>query len=81
MGKIGAFLDWGLEKDLLLPFKQQRGAPFRSLTAPYAIPRAALNGTPESALFPCAHGLLPQVLHDHIGPSHGIRAQEDCRTV
>ncbi|RKJ19994.1 RNA-binding protein [bacterium D16-50] len=25
MGKIGAFLDWGLEKDLLLPFKQQRG--------------------------------------------------------
>lgn len=25
MGKFGAFLDWGLEKDLLLPFKQQRG--------------------------------------------------------
>ena len=25
MGKIGAFLDWGLEKDLLLPIKQQRG--------------------------------------------------------
>lgn len=24
-GAIGAFLDWGLEKDLLLPFKQQRG--------------------------------------------------------
>jgi len=24
-GKIGAFLDWGLEKDLLLPFKQQTG--------------------------------------------------------
>ncbi len=24
-GKIGAFLDWGLEKDLLLPFKQQKG--------------------------------------------------------
>ena len=24
-GKIGAFLDWGLEKDLLLPFKEQRG--------------------------------------------------------
>ena len=24
-GRIGAFLDWGLEKDLLLPFKQQRG--------------------------------------------------------
>ena len=22
-GKIGAFLDWGLEKDLLLPFKEQ----------------------------------------------------------
>lgn len=25
MGNFGAFLDWGLEKDLLLPFKQQRG--------------------------------------------------------
>ena len=25
VGKIGAFLDWGLEKDLLLPVKQQRG--------------------------------------------------------
>lgn len=24
-GKIGAFLDWGLEKDLMLPFKQHRG--------------------------------------------------------
>ncbi len=23
VGKIGAFLDWGLEKDLLLPFKEQ----------------------------------------------------------
>ena len=23
VGKIGAFMDWGLEKDLLLPFKQQ----------------------------------------------------------
>ena len=23
MSKIGAFLDWGLEKELLLPFKQQ----------------------------------------------------------
>ena len=25
VGKIGAFLDWGLEKDLFLPYKQQRG--------------------------------------------------------
>lgn len=25
MSKIGAFLDWGLEKELLLPFRQQRG--------------------------------------------------------
>lgn len=25
VAKIGAFLDWGLEKDLLLPFKQQTG--------------------------------------------------------
>lgn len=25
VGRFGAFLDWGLEKDLLLPFKQQRG--------------------------------------------------------
>lgn len=26
VGKIGAFLDWGLEKDLLLPFKEQTKA-------------------------------------------------------
>lgn len=26
LSKIGAFLDWGLEKDLLLPFKEQRGS-------------------------------------------------------
>ena len=25
VGKMGAFLDWGLEKDLLLPFREQRG--------------------------------------------------------
>lgn len=25
VNRIGAFLDWGLEKDLLLPYKQQRG--------------------------------------------------------
>lgn len=25
VNRFGAFLDWGLEKDLLLPFKQQRG--------------------------------------------------------
>jgi len=25
VGKYGAFLDWGLEKDLMLPFKEQRG--------------------------------------------------------
>ncbi|HCM92495.1 MAG TPA: RNA-binding protein [Lachnospiraceae bacterium] len=25
VGRIGAFMDWGLEKDLLLPFKQQTG--------------------------------------------------------
>lgn len=25
VGKIGAFLDWGLEKDLLLPYKEQTG--------------------------------------------------------
>ena len=25
-GRIGAFLDWGLEKDLLLPFREQTGA-------------------------------------------------------
>lgn len=25
MNRFGAFLDWGLEKDLMLPFKQQRG--------------------------------------------------------
>ena len=25
VSRVGAFLDWGLEKDLMLPFKQQRG--------------------------------------------------------
>lgn len=25
VGKLGAFLDWGLEKDLFLPFREQRG--------------------------------------------------------
>ena len=27
VGKIGAFLDWGLEKDLFLPFKEQTWRP------------------------------------------------------
>lgn len=27
VGNIGAFLDWGLEKDLFLPFKEQKGRP------------------------------------------------------
>ena len=27
VGSIGAFLDWGLPKDLLLPFKEQKGRP------------------------------------------------------
>lgn len=27
VGNIGAFLDWGLEKDLFLPFKEQNGRP------------------------------------------------------
>ena len=29
VGRIGAFLDWGLEKDLLLPFKEQVGEPLK----------------------------------------------------
>jgi uncharacterized protein len=28
VGKVGAFLDWGLEKDLLVPFKEQRHKMF-----------------------------------------------------
>ena len=27
VGKIGAFLDWGLEKDLFLPYKEMTGKP------------------------------------------------------
>jgi len=27
VNNIGAFLDWGLEKDLLLPYKEQKGRP------------------------------------------------------
>ena len=35
-GKIGAFLDWGLEKDLFLPFKEQtyRAVSYTHLTLP-----------------------------------------------
>jgi Uncharacterized protein conserved in bacteria len=37
VGKIGAFLDWGLEKDLLLPFKQQTGEVKEGQTYPVAL--------------------------------------------
>lgn len=29
VNNIGAFLDWGLEKDLLLPYKEQKGRPIK----------------------------------------------------
>lgn len=35
--KIGAFLDWGLEKDLLLPFKEQTGKVFEGKSYPVAL--------------------------------------------
>jgi len=28
VSKVGAFLDWGLQKDLLVPFKEQRHENF-----------------------------------------------------
>lgn len=34
---IGAFLDWGLEKDLLLPFKQQKGNPQKGDIVPVGL--------------------------------------------
>ena len=37
VGKIGAFLDWGLEKDLLLPFKQQTTEVEAGKTYPVAL--------------------------------------------
>lgn len=35
--KIGAFLDWGLEKDLLLPFKEQTGKVSEGKSYPVAL--------------------------------------------
>ena len=35
--KIGAFLDWGLEKDLLLPFKEQTGRISEGKSYPVAL--------------------------------------------
>ena len=37
VGKIGAFLDWGLEKDLLLPFKEQTKKVFANDTCLIAL--------------------------------------------
>lgn len=34
---IGAFLDWGLEKDLLLPFRQQKGTVEEGMYYPVAL--------------------------------------------
>ena len=36
-GKIGAFLDWGLEKDLFLPFAEQVGRPAKDQTCLAAV--------------------------------------------
>ena len=56
-GKIGAFLDWGLEKDLLLPYKEQtvkvkKGQTLSSISKAYLGPGMecyveALNGVKE----------------------------------
>jgi predicted RNA-binding protein (virulence factor B family) len=46
--KIGAFLDWGLEKDLFLPFKEQVGKPasgMKLLVALYVDKSGRLCGT------------------------------------
>lgn len=42
-GKIGAFLDWGLEKDLFLPYKEQtkRVQPGKSVWQHFILIRAA----------------------------------------
>ena len=37
VGKIGAFLDWGLEKDLFLPFKEQTWRPESGLSCLVAL--------------------------------------------
>ena len=34
VGKIGAFLDWGLEKDLFLPYKEMTPVSYTHLTLP-----------------------------------------------
>ncbi len=37
LGKIGAFLDWGLEKDLLLPFREMTGQLSPGMDIPVAL--------------------------------------------
>ena len=37
IGKIGAFLDWGLEKDLFLPFKEQTEKVLQEKSYPVAL--------------------------------------------
>ena len=37
IGKIGAFLDWGLDKDLFLPFKEQTCRPEKGSAYPVAL--------------------------------------------
>ncbi|MGN0376491.1 MAG: S1 RNA-binding domain-containing protein [Suilimivivens sp.] len=67
VGKIGAFLDWGLEKDLLLPYKEQT-APVRPneqcLVSLYVDKSGRLCATMK--VYPCLHTDSPYHKDDKV---------------
>lgn len=67
VGKIGAFLDWGLEKDLLLPFKEQTNRAQQGkevLVALYIDKSSRLCATMK--VYPYLKDQSPYVLGDEV---------------
>ena len=85
VGKIGAFLDWGLEKDLFLPFKQQthRVHPGEEcLVGLYTdicvisnalLAKAALPEVPITVDASCCAGVTPE------SHENALKAMEMCQ--
>lgn len=67
VGKIGAFLDWGLEKDLLLPFHEQTRRPYPGdevLVALYLDKSSRLCATMK--VYPYLKKNSPYALNDEV---------------
>lgn len=67
VGKIGAFLDWGLEKDLLLPFHEQTRRPYPGdevLVALYLDKSSRLCATMK--VYPYLNKNSPYALNDEV---------------